>query len=55
MTVFASSGDSGAAQPGCGPDDPGLLAASTPASDPLVTGVGGTTLTADTVTGALPE
>lgn len=51
MTVFASSGDSGAAQPGC--DGTGaLFAASTPASDPNVTGVGGTTLTADTSTGA---
>jgi subtilase family serine protease len=52
MTVFASSGDSGASQPGCNPGDPALKAASTPASDPDVTGVGGTTLTADTVTGA---
>jgi len=51
MTVFASSGDSGAAQPSC--DGTGALrAASTPASDPFVTGVGGTTLTADTLTGA---
>jgi subtilase family serine protease len=51
MTVFASSGDSGASQPGC--DGTGaLFAASTPASDPLVTGVGGSTLTADTSTGA---
>jgi subtilase family serine protease len=52
MTLFASSGDSGAAQPGCNPGDPALFAASTPASDPDVTGVGGTTLTADTSTGA---
>src|SRR5262245_38590767 len=51
MTVFASSGDSGASQPSC--DGTGALkAVSTPASDPLVTGVGGTTLTANTSTGA---
>jgi subtilase family serine protease len=51
MTVFASSGDSGASQPSC--DGTGAIeAASTPASDPNVTGVGGTTLTADPVTGA---
>jgi len=51
MTLFASSGDSGAAQPGC--DGTGALkSASTPASDPNVTGVGGTTLDADTTTGA---
>jgi subtilase family serine protease len=51
ITVFASSGDSGAAQPSC--DGTGAIeAASTPASDPFVTGVGGTTLTADTTTGA---
>ncbi len=38
-------------QPGC--DGTGALrAASTPASDPIVTGVGGTTLTADALTGA---
>ncbi len=51
ITVFASSGDSGAAQPSC--DGTGAIeAASTPASDPFVTGVGGTTLTADPATGA---
>ena len=49
-TVFASSGDSGAAQPDCTTDG-AVLSASTPASDPLVTGVGGTTLNADGVTG----
>ena len=38
-TVFASSGDSGAAQPAC-VGDGAVLAASSPASDPLVTGVG---------------
>ena len=45
-TVFASSGDSGAAQFTC--DGTGAVqVASSPASDPLVTGVGGTTLAAD--------
>jgi subtilase family serine protease len=44
-TVFASSGDSGAAQGTC--DGTGAVkVASSPASDPLVTGVGGTTLNA---------
>jgi subtilase family serine protease len=53
MTVFASSGDSGASQPACDPKSTAaLFSASTPASDPLVTGVGGTTLFADTSTGA---
>ncbi|MCU1680083.1 MAG: hypothetical protein JWQ81_822 [Amycolatopsis sp.] len=51
MTVFASSGDQGAAQPTC--DNTSFFkAASTPASDPLVTGVGGTILDADGITGA---
>ena len=50
-TVFASSGDSGAAQPAC-EGDGAIEAASTPASDPNVTGVGGTTLNADSSTGA---
>jgi len=45
MTLFASSGDSGAAQFNCAGDG-ATLAASSPASDPLVTGVGGTTLNA---------
>jgi subtilase family serine protease len=44
ITLFASSGDTGAAQPTC--DNSALiLSASTPASDPDVTGVGGTALT----------
>jgi subtilase family serine protease len=51
MTLFASSGDSGAAQPTCDGSDV-FKAASTPASDPNVTGVGGTTLHADGTTGA---
>lgn len=53
ITLFASSGDSGASQPSCDPNSAAaLFAASTPASDPNVTGVGGTTLTADPGTGA---
>ena len=50
ITVFASSGDQGAAQPTC---DGGsyFLSASTPASDPLVTSVGGTYLNANPQTG----
>ena len=45
MTLFASSGDSGAAQFNCD-GTAAALAASSPASDPNVTGVGGTTLNA---------
>jgi subtilase family serine protease len=53
ITLIASSGDSGASQPACDPNSTAALkAASTPASDPNVTGVGGTTLYADTSTGA---
>jgi subtilase family serine protease len=53
ITLFASSGDSGAAQPACDPkSSDALFAASTPASDPNVTGVGGTTLLADSRSGA---
>ncbi|MFZ2013393.1 MAG: S53 family peptidase, partial [Nocardioides sp.] len=51
MTLFASSGDSGAAQFSCD-GSAAVESASTPASDPLVTGVGGTTLNADGSTGA---
>ncbi|HKW20762.1 MAG TPA: S53 family peptidase, partial [Ktedonobacterales bacterium] len=51
ITVFASSGDSGASQFNCD-GSAAILSASTPASDPLVTGVGGTTLNADNTTGA---
>ena len=43
ITIFASSGDQGAAQPTCDGSSY-VLAASTPASDPLVTAVGGTEL-----------
>ncbi len=45
MTLFASSGDSGASQFSCDGTS-AILSASSPASDPLVTGVGGTTLNA---------
>jgi subtilase family serine protease len=51
MTVFAAAGDSGAAQQGCtGPAF--FLSAGTPATDPLVTAVGGTHLDASFTTGA---
>jgi subtilase family serine protease len=45
ITVFASSGDQGAAQPTCDGNS-WVQAASSPASDPLVTAVGGTELLA---------
>jgi subtilase family serine protease len=51
ITLIASSGDDGAAQPGCNSGDPDFLSASTPASNPFVLGVGGTNLTADLTTG----
>ena len=51
ISLFAAAGDIGAAQRTC--DGKGLLlSASTPASDPNVTAVGGTTLHADGVSGA---
>ncbi|HEY7046107.1 MAG TPA: S53 family peptidase [Jatrophihabitantaceae bacterium] len=51
ITLLASSGDQGAAQPTC--DNTSFFkAASTPASDPNVTGVGGTRLFANGTTGA---
>lgn len=50
ITLFASSGDSGAAQPTCDGSSY-FLSASTPASDPFVTGVGGTHLAANPQTG----
>jgi subtilase family serine protease len=43
ITLFASAGDQGAAQPSCDGNS-WILSASSPASDPLVTGVGGTEL-----------
>jgi len=46
ITLVASTGDSGAAQFNCDGTAP-ILAVGTPASDPLVTSVGGTTLNAD--------
>jgi subtilase family serine protease len=51
ITLLASSGDQGAAQPTC--DGASFSkAVSSPATDPFVTAVGGTLLTADGVTGA---
>lgn len=53
MAVFAASGDEGATQRTCdGSSVLGARAVSTPASDPNVTAVGGTTLVADGVGGA---
>jgi subtilase family serine protease len=50
-TLFSGTGDSGAAQFNC--DGTGAIeSASTPASDPHVTAIGGTTLNADGETGA---
>jgi len=51
MTVFASAGDFGAAQGGC-VGASFFLSAGTPASDPLVTAVGGTHLNASFTSGA---
>lgn len=45
VTVFAASGDNGAAQPSCN-GATYIRSASLPAADPLVTGVGATSLTA---------
>jgi subtilase family serine protease len=54
ITAIASAGDDGAAQPTC--DGSGLFkAASTPASDPNVTAVGGTDLIATAPKGTLPK
>lgn len=50
ITLFASTGDYGAAQYTCH-GGTFLLSASTPATDPLVTAVGGTYLNANTKTG----
>lgn len=51
MSVFAAAGDTGAAQYGCaGPSF--FLSAGIPASDPLVTAVGGTHLNAGYTSGA---
>jgi len=51
ITLIASSGDQGAAQPDCTGSSL-VLSASTPASDPLVTAIGGTHLNADFTSGA---
>jgi subtilase family serine protease len=51
MTVFASSGDYGAAQPNCDGSSY-LKSVGLPAADPLVTGVGATSLTASQPNGA---
>ena len=51
MTVFAAAGDSGAAQGGC-VGNSFFASVGTPASDPLVTAVGGTHLDAGLTTGA---
>jgi len=50
ITIFASAGDNGSAQPACNGNGY-IQAVSTPASDPLVTGVGGTYLNANTSSG----
>jgi subtilase family serine protease len=52
ITVLASSGDNGDAQPDCNGDGGFFISVSSPASDPFVTAVGGTNLTADLSTGA---
>lgn len=51
ITLFASSGDQGAGQPTCD-GSAYFKATSTPASDPYVTSVGGTTLFANGISGA---
>jgi subtilase family serine protease len=51
ITLLASSGDQGAAQPSCD-GTTFIKAASSPATDPFVTAVGGTLLDADGLTGA---
>jgi len=50
MSVFASAGDDGAALPNCA-GTAYIKSVGTPASDPLVTGVGGTHLNANYTTG----
>lgn len=52
MTVFASAGDSGSTEATCDGTGTGrIISASTPASDPLVTSVGGTQLFANPLNG----
>ncbi len=56
ITVFASSGDQGPARPTCdGKPNSYMFAASTPASDPEVTAVGGTHLVANKNGATTPE
>jgi subtilase family serine protease len=52
ITLFASSGDQGSALPACDGSPSFFLSASTPATDPAVTAVGGTNLIADGISGA---
>jgi subtilase family serine protease len=52
ITLFASSGDQGSAQPACDGSDSFFLSTSIPATDPNVTSVGGTNLFADGTSGA---
>lgn len=54
ITLIASSGDDGATQPTCN-DKSYFRSVSSPASDPLVTGVGGTNLAANPVTGVYED
>ena len=51
ITLIASAGDQGSAQPTCDGSSYSL-AASSPAADPLVTAIGGTSLDADLTTGS---
>jgi subtilase family serine protease len=51
ITLFASAGDQGSAQPACDGSNNYFLSASSPATDPFVTSVGGTQLNADATTG----
>ncbi len=51
ITLTSSSGDDGAGQFPCDLSDQNIRDVSTPASDPLVLGVGGTALAADFTTG----
>jgi subtilase family serine protease len=55
ITLLASSGDRGAALPTCAHDGTYFQSVSSPASDPLVTGVGGTHLVAEAQTGAYEQ
>ena len=52
VTVVSSTGDLGAASPGCSGGQPPVEDVGLPAADPLVLAVGGTSLDADRATGA---